>query len=298
MACYYYTNFSAKLPQLFFKPPTTTKKGSPVVYIAESKDMPRDARIQVNQLDAPCTAPFGVTKFDKDKDPDRQTLDLTLGNVDQVKFWESVDEHVIQTAIKNKALWFKKEKGKDISDNTIRDRYCPLVKLDDSDKKYDPMLHTKINVRGRGVCNVHRLDDRGRVSRRSDIKYIEQFSKGMFNVKIQSVWFQPKQFGMSLITTHAMLIPREEEEKGVSAWNWGATTPPVEESDIEEGELVVAASNSHAGSKRTYADTDPESALEADFGLKKPKISDVKNNSNDDEHEYDDFPSRCNDARG
>lgn len=208
------SDFQGRLGNLKFKAPIANKKGYPTVnYTLEDKNV----RFQVTRHDEPHSkAPFGISVYidkgstpeqieTKEKEP-RKNFDVTIRNVDVVLFLQEFEEQIIQAAILNKALWFKK--GDTLQDAQIRSMFTSSLVIDD---KYDPRLRTKVNCdqNSRNAVRIVEMQDKDgtKVATRlkpSDIMKTEV--ECIVIVESSSLWFQAKSFGMSYVSTDILVF--------------------------------------------------------------------------------------------
>lgn len=229
---------------------TKNKKGSNTVYIKENATSEASPRIQLNERsDAKCVFPFGVSVFDDSAATGRKSLAITLNQGDLVKFWQSFDQLVIQTAIKNKATWWN---GKKMDDKKIQDMYYPTVVVDETGK-YPPRLNTKIQEDGkRGIKVIQLNQETNKYSIKSS-NDIQSGDNAMVVVEIVNVWFQAKSFGVTILTTDVNLSTNNT--RPAFGFNWGDDPLPEEADDnTEESEDKTENEEPPAKRQKTSAD--------------------------------------------
>ena len=228
MSAEHFSKFLPSLPALHYKKIVKNKKGSNVVYIRRQSGSEANLRLTMNTPDeAKCVTPFGISAYD-DSNGSRKSMEISLGTEELVQFFQSLDEHNIQTAITNKETWFKDN----ISDDQIRAMYYPLVTLDPTDKGYAPRLHTKVNSDpGQRQIRVFEITDYAPgVTPTFKVGTADQvvpYSDTMPIIEIQNIWFQKLQFGMTILTTDVVVFPKVQRAEGVSEFSWGTTPVPM-----------------------------------------------------------------------
>ena len=236
-----YTDYAGRLGEIVFKPQTKNSKGGVVAYCLPNKEATSNMRmrLQIDQNDVKCKAPFGVSCFD-DTNASRKTLELSIENSKLVELFRDFDEKNVDFAMQNASQWFKQ---KDLTRDQVKNMYYPMIQLDQSGKGYAPKLHTKLNTDGRNKVNVLRYFEdasgKGKYCKGS-IDDIVKFSDLMVNVEASSMWFQSKQFGMSLLVTDVVVFPKEDRKEFDFGWS---AEPPVNVDSIVLCKDVPASSN-------------------------------------------------------
>lgn len=214
-----FTQFANEIKDIVFKEPVKNAAGANMVYISSAQN--GKIRIQLeDESGAACTAPFGVSSFDKNGiNPCRKNLELSIHNPALVTFFKNLDEHIVQTAIKNKKTWFKYLK-KDVSDETIRSMYYPIMSIG-QEGKYPPRVHTKINVLHPEpektpdyivpATIMQYFEEEHEYSPGSESDIIKSCSV-MPITDLKGVWFQTHQWGGMLETTAIMVRKYKENE--------------------------------------------------------------------------------------
>lgn len=255
-----YTDYVGRLGEIVHKPQNKNSKGGVVVYFTPNKDTKSNMRIrlQVDENDIKCKSPFGVSSFD-DANSSRKTLELSLENEKLVRFFQDFDEKNVDFAFQNASQWFKQ---KDLTRDQIKNMYYPLVQFDTSGKGYAPKLHTKLNIDGRNKVNVKCFFEEKGVGkyRSGSVNDIEKFSELMIIVEASSIWFQSKQFGMSLLVTDVVVFPKEDRKDFDFVWS---KEPPVnadstkvllykeEEETVSSSVLLASSSSSSSAEEST-----------------------------------------------
>jgi hypothetical protein len=165
-----------------------------------------------------CKAPFGVSCFDDSKGA-RKSIELSLEDDELVKFFQTFDEHVINSAVANASQWFPKHK--DLTRDQIKNMYYPMLQFDTNDKGYPPRLHTKINTDGKNHVNVLIYSEVNGAPqyRKGIVDDIVKYSELIVIVEAGTMWFQSKQFGITLLATDVMVFPKTERKEFDFIWN-------------------------------------------------------------------------------
>ena len=151
-------------------------------------------------------------------------MELTLRSERLVNFVKSIDEFNIGVAIANKTTWFPKlatdgENG----ERQIRDMYHRLLTLDTSGKGYPPRCHTKTSPE---ELSVTILDEQTNSMTVGSFADVQKRSEGIPIVRLVGYWFQPRQWGMSIVTKHFLM----NRTDGASAFPfvWAGPAPVME----------------------------------------------------------------------
>jgi len=235
-----YYNHEGKVQEWCYKPAAKHAKGATVVYLRERQGSEDKLTFQVQDMEEEkAVCPFGISNYGDDPSNMRRNLDMSLGNDRQINFWRSVDEHNVQMALQNSEAWF----GKVFDEEKIRDMYYPLVVFDETGKGYPPRLHTKVNVDNGSVGRVNVLE------MQADSKYrvggwekVKKYEHVLAIIEIGSMWFQKKQFGMSLTTTDIIVYPQTERVE--NPFNTGAQALSNSATDENEEEKTTKESPS------------------------------------------------------
>jgi len=216
-------DYVGKLGDIVYKAQGKTQKGGVVVYFRPNKSTESNMRIQLQTADEPrCKTPFATSAYDDDGTATRKNLELSLENESLVKFFQEFDEQNIQAAIDHKD-WFKKT----FTEAQIRNMYYPLLTYDITGKGYSPRLHTKVNTEGKNKVNVLLYTEENgcpeyRPGNESDI---QRYSECMVICEASGLWFQSKQFGMSLVCTDVIIFPKAERSE--FEFLWGSAPAPT-----------------------------------------------------------------------
>ena len=234
-----FTEYVGRLHEIVYKPQTKTGKGGVVVYFSPHKDATSNMRIQLqrDENSPRCKSPFGVSSFDDSANASRKTLELSINDDDLVKFFTEFDEKTVDVAFKNAAHWFKQ---KDLTRDQLKNMYYPTISFDSSGKGYAPKLHTKLNTDGRNKVNVllYSEDSTGKPQyANGKVEDIEKFSELMVIVEASSIWFQSKQFGMSLLVTDVVVFPKVDRPAFPFIWSKAAPTKAL--SDAVDSASVI-----------------------------------------------------------
>jgi hypothetical protein len=239
MSTVHYTHYAEKLNEIAYKPQSKNSKGGVIVYFRPNDHTATNMRFQLQDMNGiKCKAPFGVSCFDESKGA-RKSIELSIEDEDLVKFFQSFDEHNIAAAIANKD-WFK---NSTITDDQIRAMYYPMLGFDQTGKGYSPRLHTKINTDGPRGVNVLLYTEKN-----GNPKYepgttddIERYAECMVIVEATGLWFQSKQFGMSLLATDVYVFPKSKRKE--FEFLWGANAPTKVQAHHQEPEDLVSAAS-------------------------------------------------------
>lgn len=231
------------LHTLKFKEPTKNGAGGTVVYVSTKVNQPLIVQFE-NDPTLACTAPFGITSFDKSGNPCRKNLELTAHDPELAKFVVAFDDHILATAIANKDQWFKYLR-KEITEKTVKDMYHPIITID-SEGKYPPRIHTKINVPnpnpalGQGfhtpanICVYHEDDNTYSIGSENDVP---KNCKVMAIAQFKGIWFQTHQFGGTWEITHLMA---KQEQKNDFPFLVTGPTPKKRKLENDEEKPVSA----------------------------------------------------------
>ena len=92
----------------------------------------------------PFTTMYGLDQVRDDADGSRRGQCVFVEDKDVEAALLAFDEAVIRTAVQNAKEWFKPVGGKSISEETIRDRYAPIMNKKNED---DPHYYIKFKVK-------------------------------------------------------------------------------------------------------------------------------------------------------
>jgi hypothetical protein len=180
----------------------------------------------------PCKAPFGVSipyeihqsikagkekKFDEDTEYARRSFLLQINDPKLLEFLQKLDEFIIETAIKNKDVWFADAKNpkKITSEETIRnDKYNPILTPPPPDHpEYTPQMRAKIDVHGYNAVQVQSLtrDDHGNwMSEQVTWKDITPHIDVIAICTINSIYFSQGKFGVTILVTKLLIFPEKQ----------------------------------------------------------------------------------------
>jgi hypothetical protein len=214
-----FSNYVGKLDEIVYKLQSKTPKGGTVVYFSPNKNTTSNMLMQLQTPEEPkCKTPFGASVFEDDGTATRKNLELSLEYEPLVQFFKEFDEHNIQVALKHPE-WFKKT----LDEAQIRNMYYPLLTFDTSDNGYPPRLHTKVNTHGQNIVNVLLYTDENGFPeyRPGSVADIQKYDECMIICEASSLWFQSKQFGMSLVTTDIIIFQRTQRKEFGFIWDSG-----------------------------------------------------------------------------
>jgi len=154
----------------------------------------------------PLETPFGMSVFDKNGPP-KYSVDLKLRGYDDptnnpktaaiYEAFHSLDEYMLDQAVKNSATWFKGQKSRDV----LSELYTPSVRFSvDAQgvrKPYPPTLKVQLRKRNEKF-EAEVFDDKKR--QLTDIPLEDVIVKGsVLTVLVQctGIWFAGGKFGLS-----------------------------------------------------------------------------------------------------
>lgn len=237
-----YKDLVGKLHEISYKPQKKTKNGGLVVYFKRSATSDDNVRFQLQLMDGQrCSPPFGVSSYENSENQSRMTLDLSIEDEKLVEFAKEFDEHNIKTAIEHKE-WFKK----DYTEDQIRNMYYPLLIFDETGKGYSPRLHTKINCDGENKANVliYQFIDGKEQYIPGQVSDIVKYTECMVICEAVGMWFQNKQFGMTLVTTDVIIFPKKKRPEFGFIWPGQAPTRATSDQKEEKEDAFHGSSQS------------------------------------------------------
>lgn len=200
--------------------PSKNKKGSQVVYLRKDDVGDDPVGFQLNtDEDAPIKAPFGPTQFEDKPDAWRRSLELSLTDKNLIEWAGKFDKALLGLALKNAGKWWKgKKTAKD-----IEMMYRPVLAIDE-EGKYPPRLHAKVTVKGDYKTKVWVGHEGGQYSDGTvdDIRRGSYFT--VVTVEAMGFWFQPKQFGVTLVVTAVLTAPAQSS-KGIEGFVFRGARP-------------------------------------------------------------------------
>ncbi len=216
-----FSHYVGKLNQLHHKPQTKNAKGGVVCYFLPNEKSSANMRFQLQTEDGiKCKSPFGISTFDENT---RKGLQLSIEDPQLVDFFKDFDEKNVDFAVQNASVWFKQ---KDLTRDQIKNMYYPMLSFDTTGKGYPPRLATKLNTDGRNKCKVllYTKNKQGvPVYDDGTLEDVEKNSELMVIVEASNIWFQSKQFGVSLLVTDIVVFPKTERKDNPFIWS----EPPV-----------------------------------------------------------------------
>lgn len=219
----------------------------------------------------------GMSQFEDDSgkiDDSKYTITLTFGSEDPGvqryhNFLKNLDEVIRQKSMKEKigSIWIKGKKT--ISEDTVSERYSPIVKRkidENGEQKYPDSIKYKINKSlESGSFMVQLFDNKKQLVRDDDYK--DELSKGSMVkgiVLFGSVWFGAKGFGVKITPK----VLRTDSEKKIRGY---AFVDSDDESDNETVESKPAQVSAHVSAPvesesedETEAVAEPESESESE----------------------------------
>jgi hypothetical protein len=156
-------------------------------------------RLQLGQKEEPLRCPFGASSW---ADLVTERLSMCYSSTPELeRFFNAFDERVIELVAENSHAYL----GLSLDLEAGRQMYVPIMKPGKGE--YSATIRTKINANnGRyGLkCFTPDAEPREMPNEFRDCKVLPC-------VEFMHIWFQNKQFGVTLLTTHAMIF--EEQDK-------------------------------------------------------------------------------------
>jgi hypothetical protein len=210
---------------------------------------------------APMKNISGMAQFADDSgkvDDAKYTITLTCGSDDPKvqkyhNFLKNLDEVISMKALQDKigSIWIKGKKN--ISEDTVSERYSPIVKRkidENGEQKYPDSIKYKINKSlESGSFMVQLFDNKKQMVKDDDYK--DELSKGSMVkgiVLFGSIWFGPKGFGVKVtpkvlrtdsekkIRGYAFVDSDDEDESDSAPAPTKAAPAPVESESEDESE--------------------------------------------------------------
>ena len=147
-------------------------------------------RFQLGTREDTLRAPFGVSEPVNGGQASRKTMDLEVDE-EVANQLRAVDNVVLAEAIKRPSAFF----GKQLDEAAVRAQFQPLVTI--KPPPYKPTVRTKVKVGDKAPTTVRVITGETKF-RRGTAKEVTKDSKVMAIVKLDSVWFASKMFGVSL----------------------------------------------------------------------------------------------------
>jgi len=234
MAKIYY-DFEDKINEMLKVTPLgkNTKNGN-VAYVHDSSG--RNPEIQIcDNTETRCATPFGISSFDEAQ-PGRKNMEISLRSDRQVNFLRSIDEWNVKIAIANKDTWFPKLAQLENGEQQIKDQYHRLLIFDTSGKNYPPRLHTKTSSEELTV-EIH--DEENNTLMEGKFEDIVKGSEGIPIVRLVGYWFQPRQWGMSIVTRNFLL--KKSEGKNNFPYVWSGQVPTMVKIEANEPQATIVS---------------------------------------------------------
>ena len=156
-------------------------------------------RFQIGTKEDPLRAPFGVSEPVGGGQAKRKTMDLEL-NGDLAAQLQAIDDVVVAEAIKRPNDFF----GKKMDEDAVRAMFQPIVTTKEG---YKPTVRTKVKMESDKSPTVVRVITGETKFRRGTAEDVTKGSKVMAIVKLDSVWFASKMFGVSLSVDELIVWP-------------------------------------------------------------------------------------------
>ena len=148
------------------------------------------SRFQLGTREDALRSPFGVSEPVNGGQAARKTMDLEVDE-ELANQLRAVDNVVLAEAIKRPSAFF----GKQLDEAAVRAMFQPLVTI--KPPPYKPTVRTKVKVGDKAPTTVRVITGETKF-RRGTAKEVTKDSKVMAIVKLDSVWFASKMFGVSL----------------------------------------------------------------------------------------------------
>ena len=221
----FYTSIATDAPHYVYKEQITNIYRSKNSYISKSVDSNVSPTYQlVAQNDVKMRAPFGVAKpFDPEKQPEnpnRKSVELTIESQSLLEQLQALDSHNLKVANENCVKWF----GKKLGEETIMEKYIPLVKegKDENKGKYKPTLKVRFNT-DRNSYNYTKFfeivaDAQGKqIPVEKTWEILKQHSSVVPIIRVSGLWFS-QNFGMSIEATDMIVFPPETRKEFPFQW--------------------------------------------------------------------------------
>lgn len=198
--------------------PQRTKRSGMLMAYLNTAPSGRNLQFQTPRM----LAQWGIKEWDRPgQDPD-YSLALPFRNIqndpDIKAFYDKMqelDEHIIQTALAHSPEWFN---GKTLSEETIRDKYSPIVKPS-PEERWAPKLNLKLFKKD-GVWSVQGYDEDGEVARgeapdgstETGLDVLKKGDEIICAVEVAYVFINAQSFGPTLRVKQAMIYKSKEQD--------------------------------------------------------------------------------------
>ena len=197
-----------------YKPPRKGTNGAWNSYIDTAANSRTTPRAQL----AKCVAKFGVSAApEQNPTSTRRNLDLSVTDAGMIEFFKTIDRNNCGAAATHSKSTFNKEYSADMLYETI---YLKTIK--DEDKRYEPLLRTKVVVGGDArnrtkIYVVTGTDPETGEDIFEDGTYedITKYSHVVPIVDFRGLWFASRQFGMTVVVKTLMVWPSAKEDEPV-----------------------------------------------------------------------------------
>lgn len=194
-----------------YKPPRKGSNGAWNSYIDTAPNSRTTPRCQL----AKCIAKFGVSgPSEQNPTSTRRNLDLSVTDADMITFFKQLDRNNCDAAAKHSKSTFNKEYTSEMLYETI---YLKTIK--DEDKRYEPLLRTKVVVGGdaRNQTKIYVVTgtdaDGNDVYEDGTSEDITKYSHVVAIVDFRGLWFASRQFGMTVVVKTLLVWPSPKEEE-------------------------------------------------------------------------------------
>ena len=195
-----------------YKPPRKGSNGAWNSYIDNAANSRATPRAQL----AKCVAKFGVSDApEQNPSSTRRNLDLSVTDAGMIAFFKAIDRNNCTAAATHSKSTFNKEYDADMLYETIY-----LKTLKDEDKRYEPLLRTKVVVGGdaRNRTKIYVVTgtdpDTGEdIFEDGSYEDITKYSQVVPIVDFRGLWFASRQFGMTVIINTLMVWPSAKEDE-------------------------------------------------------------------------------------
>lgn len=167
--------------------------------------------------DIKCVAPFAISEpYDKNADANRRNVVLNIKSKHLHAFLAELDRWCLAQAQNNVDVWFGSGKKK-VTAEQVEGLYKPLVTASEgkdkngNDKNWGDSFKVKVNVGGDNKVRVYQQRrDGNAVSVPPDM--LPKQANVVCLVEVTSVWFMPKEFGISLTCTDILFDAHVKSE--------------------------------------------------------------------------------------
>jgi len=194
-----------------YKDPRKGSNGAWNSYIDTAPNSRTTPRAQL----AKCVAKFGVSgPSEQNPTSTRRNLDLSVTDTDMITFFKELDRSNCDAAAKHSKSTFNKEYTSEMLHETIDQKT-----IKDEDKRYEPLLRTKVVVGGDArnqtkIYVVTGTDAEGNdVYEDGTFEDITKYSHVVPIVDFRGLWFASRQFGMTVVVKTLLVWPSPKEKE-------------------------------------------------------------------------------------